>query len=112
MILFAIMAKKVNARRWTQLIMLRKRRKLSQEKFGARVGLTQGMISHLENGESDYTRTHVETFARELGVDPADLVATDSTNPNSIYGLINSLPEDERPRALELLKVFQQTAKR
>lgn len=110
--LFVIMAKRVNTQAWNQLRMLRKQRKLSQEKLAAESGMTQGMVSHLEKGRVDYTRTHLQTFARVLRVDPADLVATDASNPNSIYGLINSLPEDERPRALELLKVLQQTAKR
>jgi len=38
----------------------RKYRGLSQEALGAKVGLTQGMISQLEDGTSNYTRQHLE----------------------------------------------------
>lgn len=110
--MLAVMARTPKTRHWNQLRALRKRLKLSQEQFAARIGLTQGMISHLENGATDYTRTHLETIAREFNVDPADLVARDADSPQSIHGLINRLPEADRPRAFELLQVLTRTASR
>src|SRR5690348_5869461 len=94
--ILSAMAKLSQSRRWDQLRTLRKRMKLSQEKFGERIGFTQGMISQLEKGDTDFTRTHLELIAREFNVDPADLVAADSANPNSIYAIVNGLPESDR----------------
>jgi transcriptional regulator with XRE-family HTH domain len=111
-LMLAVMAKTPKARHWDQLRALRKRLKLSQEKFAERIGMTQGMISQLENGTADYTRTHLEAIARAFDVDPADLVARDADSPHSIYGLINNLPEADRPRAIELLQALNRTASR
>jgi transcriptional regulator with XRE-family HTH domain len=97
-----------NTKVWQQLRVLRQRAKISQEKLAEEMGLTQGMISQLENGKSDYTRSHIEQLAQFFKVDPAELVATD--NGESIYSLLKSLPEDDRPRAVEILKALKRTA--
>lgn len=97
-----------NTKVWQQLRLLRKRRKLSQEKLAAQIGLTQGMISQLESGKSDYTRSHIEQLAQFFKVDAAELVATEGVE--SIYSILRSLPENDRPRAIEVLKALQRTS--
>lgn len=104
------MAKSPQDRRWTQLRTLRKRLKLSQEKFGQEIGFTQGMISQLEKGDADFTRSHLEIIARRFNVNPADLVDADANDPNSIHAIINALPEADRPRAIEILRAMVRTA--
>lgn len=97
-------------RPWHQLRALRKRLRLSQEKFGSEIGFTQGMISQLEKGQTDFTRTHLELIAKRWNVNPADLVDTDADDPNSIHAIVNKLPEGDRPRALEILRAMVRTA--
>ena len=97
-----------NTKVWQQLRVLRKRAKLSQEKLAEQMGLTQGMISQLENGISDYTRSHIEQLAHFFKVDPAELVATE--NGDSIYSILKGFPEEERARAVEVLKALRRTS--
>lgn len=51
----------------------RKKRKLSQEKLAAMVGLTQGMISQIETGRSDYLGGHLILLAAALRCSVRDL---------------------------------------
>ncbi len=85
----------------------RKYRGLSQEELGAHVGFTQGMISQLENGTSDYTRSHLESLATALDCEPSDLLVHDPNQGESPYSLIERMDADDRSRALEILKALK-----
>jgi transcriptional regulator with XRE-family HTH domain len=51
-----------------RVLELRKRKKLSQRKFGSLVGLDQAAVSRLENGHIDITVGTLTDITRVLGV--------------------------------------------
>lgn len=113
--LLAGMAKKAtpkqptNPREWHQLRAIRNAKKLSQEKLAEAIGLSQGMISQLESGESDYTRNHLEKLAKFFNVDQAELVGDVATG-DPVYRLLREFPPEERHRAVEVLKSLKRAA--
>lgn len=52
-----------------RLKILRKSVKLSQEKFGERLGVTGAGISKIESGERSFTEQMIKAVCREFGVD-------------------------------------------
>lgn len=96
-------------RRWF-LREWRKYRDLSQEELGAKMGVTQGMISHLETGEADYTGETLESLAKALDCTTFQLLFV-----NPITGVVDSavsdgvaayesLPDREKRQAIEIMK--------
>jgi transcriptional regulator with XRE-family HTH domain len=84
--------------------------KLSQEQLGAKVGLTQGMISHLETGETDYTGSHLEDLSKALKCTIYELLFVDPTHGQSAMAVYEDLPESERQTALDLLLALRKRA--
>lgn len=107
--IFPMMARRPSAREWQQLRRLRKKARLSQAKLADEIGLSQGMISQLEKGDSDYTRTHIESLSRFFQIDPAELVGDLSGN-ETLYEVLRDFPADERSRALEVLKALKRAS--
>lgn len=93
--------------RLAQLAARRKARKLTQEALAARVGLTQGMISHLETGETDFTGTHMVMLSGVLECAPPDLLAYPPGHPMEIF---HSLPPQAQVQAVELMKALKRTS--
>lgn len=93
-------------RRWF-LFEWRKFRGLTQEALGYKVGLTQGMISHLETGETDFTSTHLDLLSKALHCTKYDLLFRDPNNDNDPVAAIHALPESLWPLATKLLKQLQ-----
>lgn len=86
------------------------RNKMTQETLGARVGVTQGMISQLETGTSDYTGELLEKIAYALRCEPADLLMRNPLDPEAPWSIWDTLPATERPRAVELLKALKRAS--
>lgn len=102
-------------RRWF-LQQWRKHRDLSQEELAAKVGLTQGMISHFETGESDYTGESLELLAKGLDCTVFQLLFV-----NPLTGEVDSaasegvaayeaLPEREKRQAIEIMRGLKRVA--
>lgn len=72
----------------------RKHRRLSQEALAARAGLTQGLISQLENNQADYSGTTLESLAEALQCNPADLLIREPTDPDPMR-LMRALKDAE-----------------
>lgn len=81
-------------------------RKLSQEALGAKVGLTQGMISQLEQGYTDFTGNHLELLAGALGCSVRDLMFRHPGEEGDILSLYEDLPEREKAHAIEILRTL------
>lgn len=62
----------------------RKHRGLTQEALAARAGVTQGLISHLENGRTDFTGNLLARLAEALQCNPADLLIRTPSDPDPI----------------------------
>lgn len=95
-------------RRWF-LKQWRDHRGLSQEALAAKIGLTQGMISQLENGTSDYTATSLENLATALECSVYQLLFQDPNHPDPV-ALYQALPAYEKTQAIEILEGLQRAA--
>lgn len=77
-----------------QRILLRKWRDfrgLTQERLAERAGVSQGLISQLENNKTDFTGDVLAALAYALGCDPADLLMRDPTDPDALWSIHDAL---------------------
>jgi transcriptional regulator with XRE-family HTH domain len=95
-------------RRWF-LKQWREHRQLSQEALAERVGMTQGMISHLENNRVDYTATHLEMLADALRCEPVDLLIRNPTDPEAPWSIWDTLQPVQKRQAVEIMKTLKRT---
>jgi len=84
----------------------RKYRGLTQEKLADRIGLSQGNLSRIEKGARKYDQAFLETAARELRCDPADLLVRNPLDPESIWSLWDRVPVPQRDQARRVLAQF------
>lgn len=82
----------------------RKFRGMSQEALGAAIELTQGFVSQLEKGSTEYTGSHLAALAKALRCTEIDLLAHDPNSGESPYKLLEPLSAAERTRAINMLK--------
>lgn len=74
---------------------LRKAARLSQVELAERTGVSQSAISQIENDVIAMDTAWMRAFARELGCEPADLLA-DSDNPDRLSSEERALVEAYR----------------
>ena len=86
------------------------RSNMTQERLAERTGLSQGMISQLENGKSDYTGGMLEILADALQCDPPDLIMRNPLEPDAIWSIWDALkdlkPAQQR-QGVRLLKALR-----
>ena len=85
-------------------------RQLSQEALGDRVGMTQGMISQLEKGTTDFTGRHLRLLAEALNCSVRDLMFRRPGQEEDALSIYEDLPEREKAQAVEILKSLRRTA--
>lgn len=90
----------------------RKHRDLTQERLAEIAGVTQGMISQLENEQSDYTGELLEKLATALKCEPADLIARDPLDPEAPWTVWDRIGHEHRPLAIRLLQQLADGAAR
>jgi len=56
-----------------------------------------------------YSQDFLKACAEALRCEPADLIMRDPTAPEAIWSVWEAVPPAERPRAIEVLKVFAKT---
>lgn len=95
-------------RRWF-LREWRKHRSLSQEVLGEKINLTQGMISHLETGATDYTGQHLEDLSKALDCTIFELLFVDPQLGEHPLVIYETLPDREKRQAIEILKTLKRT---
>lgn len=66
-------------------------RGLTQERLAERVGMTQGMISHLEKGRADYSGDTLAKLGDALSCEPQDLLMRDPTKPDAVWSILDNL---------------------
>lgn len=81
----------------------RRFRGLSQEDLAAAIDVTQGMISQWERGKSDIPLSKVHHIATALDTTVGRLFL-DPFEGADIFDALDRLPENERPRAIRILR--------
>lgn len=87
----------------------RAHRHLTQEKLADRAEVTQGMISQLENGQSDYTGELLERLADALSCDPVDLIIRDPTESAGLWSIWEQAKPGQRRQIEEVAKTLLKT---
>src|SRR3990167_4297611 len=82
----------------------RKHRALTQEQLAERTGLTQGLISQLENNTSDYSGQTITALAEGLNCEPADLMMRNPMDPEAPWSIWETLKPVEKRQAVEIIK--------
>lgn len=83
---------------------------MTQEQLADRVGLTQGMISHLENGRTDFTGNMLDLLAEALGCERADLLMRDPTDTEAPWSIWETLDIPERKQTVEIMKALKRAS--
>lgn len=81
-------------------------RGLSQQQLADRLESSKGYISDLERGVRRYNQDLLEALAYALMCEPADLLMRDPTKEDALWSIWESVPETDRPKVIEMIKVF------
>jgi transcriptional regulator with XRE-family HTH domain len=84
----------------------REHRGLTQDQLAERMEMSRPQISKIERGISQYSQGFLEAAAYALACDPADLLIRDPTSPGAIWSIWDQIPEQDKPRALQVLQAF------
>lgn len=87
----------------------RKFRELTQAQLAERVGVSDGNISHLENGNQNYTQPILEALADALQCEPADLLMRNPLQTGAIWTIWEGLDPPAKQQAIEILEVIKKT---
>jgi transcriptional regulator with XRE-family HTH domain len=90
----------------------RKKRGFSQGGLAAEAGYSQGMISQWENGETTLNLEHLNALAGALEITVKELQFRDPAAEETVEDVFDGVPDNEKDRALDLLRTFQRTSKR
>lgn len=88
---------------------LRKTLKLNQEEFGAKLGLSGGGVSKLENGTRNITERTIKSICREFNVEYSWLKYGDGEifrKDNNLSAVIDNLLAGENETAKAVFKAF------
>lgn len=69
----------------------RKHRGYTQEKLAEMVGVTDGALSQLERGDTNYTQPMLEALAQALSCEPADLIIRNPLDQSSMWSILDAL---------------------
>lgn len=97
-------------RRRLYLAEWRKYRNLTQEQLAERTGITQGMVSQLETGRSDFSGNVLEMLAEALMCDPADLLMRNPTDDDAPWSIWDTLNGPEKRQAVEIIKALKRAS--
>lgn len=102
------MAGKSNPKPQRQKLLLKKwrayRSEMTQDQLAERSGLSQGLISQLENNSTDYSGETLAALAFALNCEPADLIIRDPTDTEAPWSIWETLKPVEKRQAVEILK--------
>jgi transcriptional regulator with XRE-family HTH domain len=90
----------------------RRYRGLTQEKLAERAGVTQGMISHLENGRTDYSGHILTALAEALNCEPVDLLTRNPSDKAGVWSITDSLKKaspEQRAMIANVIDAFLKT---
>lgn len=85
-------------------------RHLTQEELADRIGSSKASVGHWESGAREVAPKWLYPIAQVLSTSPGYLLDHDPNDlPTAILDIWADIPNDDKPRALEMLKVFKRT---
>lgn len=88
----------------------RTHRGLRQAQLAERSGVSQGLISQLENNATDYSGKTLEALAEALQCDAADLIMRNPTDPEAPWSIWDTLKQGEQRQAIEIMKALKRAS--
>ena len=76
---------------------------MTQDLLAEKAGVSQGMISQLETGASDYSGDLLEKLSGPLECTPADLIMRDPFETEPLWSIWNRLKPERRKQAIRVL---------
>lgn len=86
---------------------LRKQRRLTQAQLAEKVGIDQGYLSKLENGDGNVTLDKIKLIAEALNVHPSELFGLPALQSRALLAL-NDLDPAKREAAILVLEAMAQ----
>lgn len=71
-----------------------------------KIGTSHGNLSRIERGDIPYSQQHLELLADIYRTDPGSLITRNPNEPAPVYAIWNDIPENDRPRAADILRAF------
>ena len=87
----------------------RNHRVLTQEQLAERAGISQGMISQLEKGTTDFSGETLAALADALQCEPADLIMRNPGDPEAPWTIWDTLEKPQKRQAIEIMKALKRT---
>lgn len=78
-------------------------RGLTQERLAERMGVSNGLISQLENGQTAYTQSTLEGAAFALNCEPADLLTRDPSKEGEVVDLLALIRRKDQKTVLAIV---------
>lgn len=69
----------------------RKHRGYTQQQLAEMIGVTDGAISQLERGDTNYTQPMLEALAEALSCEPADLLIRNPQDQSAVWSILDNL---------------------
>lgn len=85
----------------------RLKKELNQAQLADKAGVTQSMVSRVENGRSSYDEEFLERVAIAMNVTPADLIMRDPSDPEGLWSITDQLTPVERAKLVEFAKILK-----
>lgn len=82
----------------------------TQADLAEQSGVTQGLISQLENGRSDYSGETLEKLAFALQCEPQDLLMRDPLDTEAPWSIWETLKTPERRQTIEIMKALKRAS--
>jgi transcriptional regulator with XRE-family HTH domain len=84
-------------------------KRLTQEQFAERVGISRAYLSKIESGKRRYDQPFLEAAADILSCEPADLIMRNPTDPAGLWSIYDQLTETQRIQLVAIGETLRKT---
>jgi len=84
-------------------------KRLTQEQFAERVGISRAYLSKIESGKRRYDQPFLEAAADILSCEPADLIMRNPTDPAGLWSIYDQLTETQRVQLVAIGETLRKT---
>ena len=87
----------------------REHRALTLEQLAESIGTTHATLSRIERGLQPYSQALLEAIADRLGIDVANLLMRDPSDPNAMWSIWDQAKEGQRKMIEEVARTIVKT---
>lgn len=83
------------------------RNRMTQEKLAAEAGVTQGLISQIENDHTDIKLDTLQALADALEIHPSDLLSRNPFDPDPLWIIVEKLSAADLPTRILAARLME-----